>query len=76
LDALLQAELELCETDANRIAYHEEQVKRMNDLEKTARRECEAGRRPAHEYLRIKVKRLDAEIALWRERARNPSPRK
>lgn len=74
LNDLLEAELELCETQAERIACREKLAKRLNDLEKMVQAEVEAHTLPMHEYIQTRIRRLDAEIGLRRERAENQSP--
>lgn len=76
LNDLLKAELELCETQAERIACREKLAERMNDLEKKVQAEVEAHRLPKHEYIQTRIRRLEAEIGVGRERAKTQSPAK
>jgi hypothetical protein len=67
---VLAVELELCETDKERVAVHEKIVKILKNLEEMART-LEKNAVASHgEALEATMKRLDAEIALERAKAR------
>jgi hypothetical protein len=63
-------ELELCETDKERVAVHEKIVKIYTTLEEMARRSEKNAVASHEEALEATMKRLDAEIALERAKAR------
>lgn len=67
---LLYAELELCETPAERIAVHQELVRNTKRLEAQVKALRDMGLRGGaiEEYLAAKAARLTAEIGLLRER--------
>jgi outer membrane protein TolC len=69
IQLLLEAEVELAETRAERIAVHEKILANLCQVEKAAQMRCSAGRAPIAESLEAKAARLKAEIQLKREQA-------
>jgi hypothetical protein len=67
---VIQAELELAETAAERVALREKAVAIAKEIEKILKTRHDAGTVPIYEYLEAKAARLEAEIALERERAK------
>jgi outer membrane protein TolC len=67
---LFKAELELCESDKERVAVHEKIVQLEKESEKVVEKRVEAGRVPTYELLAARVNRLEAEIALERAKAK------
>ena len=63
-ELLLEAELDLAETKAERIAVHEKIVANLRQVEKAAQMRCNAGVAPIEESLEAKAARLKAEIQL------------
>lgn len=66
--AVRKAELELCETDADRIKVLEKSVAESRQLEEVVQTLVKSGQAPQREALTAKVQRLEAEIALERAR--------
>jgi RNA polymerase sigma factor (sigma-70 family) len=67
---LLKAELELSEKKADRLAAYEQFVKLTKEIAEICKRKFEAGRISQADLAQAEYERLDAEIALERERAR------
>ncbi len=61
-----KAELDLCDTDKDRVAIHEKIVKIMKEQEDRAQALVNAGTATTSEMLDAKLNRLEAEIALER----------
>lgn len=61
---LLQAELEITEKGADRIALYQKAIDRLKQFEKMAKADVAAGRNSELPLLRIKARRLDVEIQL------------
>jgi RNA polymerase sigma factor (sigma-70 family) len=74
--AVLKAELDLCQSAKERIAIHEKIVALARELEAVADARFKAGRVPPGDLLKAKVNRLEAEIDLEREKAREAAERK
>lgn len=68
--AVLQAQLDLSETDKEQIAILEEAVALARKQEEQVSQRAKSGRVPPGDVLRARVNRLEAEIAL--ERAKSP----
>ena len=66
---LLKAELELCESDEDRLPVYERAANLATDYKKIAEQLFRAGEAPHAAVLAAKAGRLDAEIALERARA-------
>jgi hypothetical protein len=71
-----RAELDLCETDKERVAVHEKIVDIMKENEKRIAQLRKAGAVSEGEMAETKLKRLDAEIDLERARTKAASPSK
>ena len=71
--AVVDARVELCESDKERIAILEEAVVLARDNEKVATQRYQAGQAPASDPLMAQAGRLDAEIALERVKNRTPA---
>jgi hypothetical protein len=67
---VFKAELELCETDKERVAVHEKIVGVFRDIENQIARLRKQATASETEVLEAKVNRLEAEIALERARAK------
>jgi hypothetical protein len=63
-DLLLEAEMDLARTRAERIAVHEKLVANLRQVEKATQLRCDAGTAPIEESLEAKAARLKAEIRL------------
>jgi hypothetical protein len=63
-DLLLEAEMDLARTRAERIAVHEKLVANLRQVEKATQLRCDAGTAPIEESLEAKAARLKAEIQL------------
>jgi outer membrane protein TolC len=74
--SLLRAELDLCDSDKERIAVLEKLVSLMKDHEKIAAARFKSGDGRQGEALMAKATRLDAEIALERLRVKAKDPSK
>jgi RNA polymerase sigma-70 factor (ECF subfamily) len=74
--AVFQAELELCETDKERLVVHEKSVALAKDIEQAVEKQFEAGRVPRSFLLTAKAERLEAEIALERTKVKAAAPAK
>jgi len=68
--SLLRAELELCESEKERIAVHEKAVASARDAERVAAQLHKSGSGTQAALLAARAERLDAEIALERARAK------
>lgn len=68
--ALLLAELELCDSDKERVAVLEKVVALTKEFEKNAIQRYKDGTVPQADALMAAVNRLEAEIALERAKAR------
>ena len=64
--AVHKAELDLCDTNKERVAVLEKMLIEAKDFEKSVKREVKSGGLGTIHALRAKVKRLDVEIALER----------
>jgi outer membrane protein TolC len=73
--AVLDAELELCDTDKERIAVLEKTVALTKTQEETVRELMKKGAVTASAVIAARVRRLDAEIMLERTKARLQSQR-
>jgi outer membrane protein TolC len=73
---LLHAELELCESDKERIALLEKMVTLAKEQEESASQLYRTGAVPHSDVLMAAADRLDAEIALERARSKAASPPK
>jgi adenosylhomocysteine nucleosidase len=73
---LLEAELDLAETPAERVAVREKQVELLKEVEKTTRRYADTGsvRVTPADVERVRSARLAAEINLLRARKDTPKP--
>src|SRR5207237_10825703 len=65
-----QAELDLCDSDAERIRVHEEIVAVAKEIEALINASQQEGVASSGVMLRARVQRLDAEIALERAKAK------
>ncbi|HKB41601.1 MAG TPA: hypothetical protein VKD72_34575 [Gemmataceae bacterium] len=74
--AVLNAELDLCERDKDRIPVLEKFVAAMKRLEDSVAEGHKAGTRSSGEMLKAKLARLEAEIALERAKAKAGDPTK
>jgi hypothetical protein len=70
-----KAELDLCETDKERVAVHERIVALAREIEVVVGVQVEAGKLPHFELLRARVSRLEAAVALERARTAAIRPR-
>jgi hypothetical protein len=66
----LDAELALCESEADRIAAMEDHWLRMKLVEQVNKARFDAGRIPIQDFMQSRYFRLDAEIALHRARSK------
>src|SRR5262249_18406380 len=73
---VLLGELDLCNTDKERIEILEKIVGHAKELEQVVDANFTAGRTPHVDLLKAQVDRLNAEIALERARARAAAPPK
>jgi RNA polymerase sigma factor (sigma-70 family) len=73
---VFKAELELCETDKERVAVHEKIVRVFKDVEDRVAQLHKQGTAAEGEVLEAKLNRLDAEIALERARSAVATPGK
>lgn len=67
---LLNAEIEVAEIDAARIKLYEEFVESMNLYEEIARARKEGARGTEADVIKVKARRLEAQIAMERVRAK------
>lgn len=67
---ILEAELELANEHAARLAAYEAHVKRMQDVEQMSKKHYEAGRLPLVGYSEAKFFRAEAELWLAKEKAK------
>jgi len=67
---LHRAELDVCESDRERIAVHERMVATAKELEKTVEELARASEAAQSDLLQAKLSRLEAQIALERARTR------
>jgi outer membrane protein TolC len=74
--AVLNAELDLCERDKDRIPVLEKFVAAMKRFEEYVAQGHKAGARSSGEVLKAKLARLEAEIALERVKAKAGDPTK
>jgi flagellar hook-basal body complex protein FliE len=74
--AVLEAELDLAETPKARVAVRERFVAAMKEVEERVRQQQKAAVVPASALLEAKLRRLEAEIALEREKIRAADPSK
>ncbi|MBV9125249.1 MAG: hypothetical protein JO112_17980 [Planctomycetes bacterium] len=65
---LFQAELDLCDSPAERVALYEKRVRTLKDYEKMSQERLKAGRISQADFLECKAQRLEGEIELERER--------
>jgi hypothetical protein len=72
---VFKAELELCETAKERVAVLEKGVETAKELEKLVASHVESGALPKGNLQSARVERLDAEIALEREKAKLSPPK-
>lgn len=68
---LLNAEIEIAETDAARIKLYEEFVESMNLYEEIARTRKAAARGTEADVIKVKARRLEAQIAMERVRGKS-----
>jgi outer membrane protein TolC len=69
-EAVLRAELDLCESDKERVAVLEKMAAAARQREEEVAKLVQAGQVPTSVLLRAKLARLDAEIALERAKAK------
>ena len=74
--ALLNAKLEMCTSGKERIAVLEEILTLAKQHEQSAQTRFKAGQAPATDALLARVVRLEAEIAIEREKSKMSSPPK
>ena len=65
---LLEADLDLCKTDGDRIRVHEKLVELLRSEEKQIEARVNAGTSTSSEIAKARAARIDAEIRLMRER--------
>ena len=68
--ALLEADLDLCKTDGDRIRVHEKLVELMRSEENQIEARVNVGSATSSELAKARAARLDAEIRLLRERVK------
>jgi outer membrane protein TolC len=73
MEAMLRAELELCESDKERIAVLKKIVAQAKEHEQNAIQRYKAGNAPASDALMATADRLEAEIALERAKTEKPA---
>jgi hypothetical protein len=73
---VLRAELELCDSDRERVAVHEKIVAMAKEIEETLAGYYKAQRLLHSDLLTAKANRLEAEVALERAKAKAAAPRK
>ena len=71
--AVLDAELELCESGKERLAILEKIVAQAKESEKTAEQRYKTGNAPRSDVLTATAARLEAEIALERAKSKVPA---
>jgi RNA polymerase sigma factor (sigma-70 family) len=74
--AVLQAELDLCESDKERLVVHEKGVVLAKEFEQLVEKYFKAGTVPHADLLSAQAQRLEAEIALERLKAKMAGPAK
>jgi hypothetical protein len=73
---LLQAQLDAAEKESDRVALYKNFVGMMKDYEKVAQAQVKAGQGLTTAVLKIKARRLEAEIHLEQAKAREAGERK
>jgi RNA polymerase sigma factor (sigma-70 family) len=73
---VLKAELDLCETDKERVAVHEKVVAVLKAIEQQAGELAKRGAAAAGTLQEARLNRLEAEVALERARAKSVTPPK
>jgi RNA polymerase sigma factor (sigma-70 family) len=73
---VLKAELDLCETDKERVAVHEKVVAVLKGIEQQAGELAKRGAAAAGTLQEARLNRLEAEVALERARAKSATPPK
>jgi tetratricopeptide (TPR) repeat protein/thiol-disulfide isomerase/thioredoxin len=73
---VLRAELELCDSDRERVAIHEKIVALAKETEETRASQYKAQRLSHSDLLTAKANRLEAEVALERAKAKAAAPKK
>jgi tetratricopeptide (TPR) repeat protein/thiol-disulfide isomerase/thioredoxin len=73
---VLRAELELCDSDRERVAIHEKIVALAKETEETRASQYKARRLSHSDLLTAKANRLEAEVALERAKAKAAAPKK
>ena len=68
--AVTKAELELCDTEKERLAVLEKMLADAKQYEKHVAEQVQSGQAPAASALKARVNRLDAEIALERAKSK------
>lgn len=71
---LHEAQLQLARGSQERTAVHQQTIADLQSLEKNTEEMREAGKRSVTNYLEVKAARIEAELALARETARNAIP--
>ncbi len=73
---VLRAELELCDSDRERVAVHEKIVALAKETEEMQTLRYKAARLSHSDLLTAKANRLEAEVALERAKAKAAAPQK
>ena len=73
---VLRAELELCDSDRERVAVHEKIVTLAKETEEMQTLRYKAARLSHSDLLTAKANRLEAEVALERAKAKASAPKK